>query len=129
MERRFPAPSPFDFGHPEDSPRWHKRFDRYWNATGLKDKSGTVQVSTLVYSMGNRAEDILTLMSLSQEDAADYDIVIQRFDQHFLEKRNVIYERARFNQRRQNEGETVDTVITALTNLPSTVSMVSYTTR
>ena len=64
--------------------------------------------------MGDRAEDILTSMSLSQEDAADYDIVIQRFDQHFIKKRNVIYERARFNQRRQDEGETVDTFITAL---------------
>ena len=117
MEPRFPAPAPFDFGHPEDWPRWHKRFDRYRNAIGLKDKSGTVQVSTLVYSMGDRAEDILTSMSLSQEDAADYDIVIQRLTNTSLEKRNVIYERARFNQRRQDEGETVDTFITALYKL------------
>ena len=117
MDTRFPSPSSFNFAHPEDWPRWVKRFDRYRHATGLKDKPGAVQVSTFIYSMGNRAKDILTSMSLSEEDSEDYEKVIDSFERHFIKKRNVIYERARFNQRRQEQGETVDTFITALFKL------------
>ena len=40
-----------------------------------------------------------------------------KFDNHFEPQRNVIYERARFNQRRQQEGETVDNFITDLHSL------------
>ena len=38
-----------------------------------------------------------------------YDI-----ERHFVQRRNVIFERAKFNQRRQEEGEPVDSFITAL---------------
>ena len=39
------------------------------------------------------------------------------FDGHFVKRRNVIYERARFNQRVQEPGESVDAFITALYGL------------
>ena len=47
------------------------------------------------------------------------DIGIQRqeFDNHFIKKRNVIYERARFNQRCQEERETFHDFVTALYGL------------
>ena len=40
-----------------------------------------------------------------------------KFDGHFVKRRNVIYERARFNQRVQEPGESVDAFITALYGL------------
>ena len=43
-----------------------------------------------------------------------YHTVKTKFDEHFVVRRNVIFERVKFNQRRQEEGETVDTFITAL---------------
>ena len=39
------------------------------------------------------------------------------FDSHFVKRRNVIYEHAKFNQRRQEPGEPVDAFITALYSL------------
>ena len=39
-----------------------------------------------------------------------------------LKKRYVIYERARFNQRKQQEGETVDSFVTSLYTLPDSCS-------
>lgn len=36
------------------------------------------------------------------------------FDKHFVKKHNVIYKRACFNRRRQEEGETVDSFVTDL---------------
>ena len=118
MYTRFPSPSPFNFAHPEDWPRCMvKRFDRFRHASVLKDKPVAVQVSTLTYSMGDRAEDILTSMSLSEEDSEDCEKVIDSFKRHFIKKRNVIYKRARFRERRQEERETVGTFIAALFKL------------
>ena len=37
-----------------------------------------------------------------------------KFDKHFVVRRNVIFERSKFSQRRQEEGETVDSLIIAL---------------
>jgi len=36
------------------------------------------------------------------------------FDRYFIPKKNIIYERARFNKRVQQPGEPVDSFITAL---------------
>ena len=46
-----------------------------------------------------------------------YSEVKVKFESHFVKKRNIIYERARFNQRSQGEGEPVDAFITSLYTL------------
>ena len=67
--------------------------------------------------MGNDAEDILRSFQLSDDDSKKYDIVKDKFDSHFVKRRNVIYVRAKFNQRNQEEGEPVDSFITSLYGL------------
>lgn len=58
--------------------------------------------------MGDRTDDTLLSFKLSQEEQRSYDIVMDKFKTYFEEKTNVIYERARFNQRWQEANETVD---------------------
>ena len=83
-------------------------------ASGLAQKEEEVQVSTLVYAMGDQADDILRSFALSEEDGKKYATVKSRFDNHFVQRRNVIFERAKFNRRRQEEGESVEPFITSL---------------
>ena len=65
--------------------------------------------------MGDQADDILNSFKLSTTQLKQYHTVKTKFDEHFVVRRNVIFERAKFNQRRQEDGETVDTLhITAL---------------
>ena len=64
--------------------------------------------------MGDEADDVLTSFGLSEEDRKKYDVVKAKFENHFVKKRNIIFERAKFNQRKQEEGESVDTFITSL---------------
>ena len=78
---------------------------------GLSKKSGAVQVSALVYTMGAEAEDILASFRLSAEDGSDYDVVRERFERHFVHWHNSIYERARFNSMMQQQGESVDCTV------------------
>ena len=81
------------------------------------EKDEETQVNTLLYSMGDEADDILRSFRLSAEDAKKYEMVKGKFDEHFIKRQNVIYEHTKFNQRRQEPGESVDSFITALYGL------------
>ena len=97
---------------------------------GLEEKGEEAQVNTLIYSMGDEADDILRSFTLSAEDRKKFAPVKAQFDQHFTKRWNVIFEHARFNMRRQMEGETVATFITALyTRSQSTAGTALYTMR
>ena len=54
--------------------RWSRRFKRYRIASGLKIKPEHEQVSTLLYAMGDCADDILATLRLD-ETKAMYDEV------------------------------------------------------
>ena len=71
-------------------------------------------MNTLLYSMGDEADDVLRSFRLSEADQKKYIVVKGKFDRHFVKKRNVIYERAKFNMRKQAEGESVDSFVTDL---------------
>ena len=111
------TPEPFNFSRPEEWEKWVRRFERFRKAAGLDKKGEETLVNTLIYSMGDEADDILRSFTLSAEDKKKYGPVKAQFDLHFTKRRNVIFERARFNMRRQEEGETVDAFITALYSL------------
>lgn len=106
-------PEKFTF-RSEDWPRWIKRFERFRIASGLEGQAEENQVNALIYTMGDAAEDIIVSFHLSSEEANDYDTVKTRLDAHFVTRRNIIFERAKFNQRQQETGETVDNFQTAL---------------
>ena len=110
-------PEPFTFSRREEWAKLIRRFERFRVASGLALKDGEVQVNTLIYSMGDQADDILRSFALSEEDRKVYATVKEKFDGHFVQRRNVIYERAKFNRRRQQEGEPVESFITALYSL------------
>ena len=112
-------PNQFNFNHPEEWPKWARRFERFRKVSGLTDKDEEAQVNTLIYTMGDDADDIFRSFRLSEADSKNYDSVVSAFDSHFVKRRNVIYmyERAKFNQRRQEPGEPVDAFITVLYGL------------
>ena len=110
-------PKAFDFGDFGSWPNWIRRFERFRIAAGLNAKTEEYQVNSLVYTMGHMADDVLNTLALLEEDKKKYDKVRQAFDKHFICKHNVIYERAKFNKRCQEPGETVEAFITAVHKL------------
>ena len=111
---QIPPPEKFNFSCPEEWHKWIRRFERFRQASGLTEKGEESQVCSLIYTMGNEADDVLTSFGLSEEDRKKYDVLKAKFENHFVKKRNIIFERAKFNQRKQEEGESVDTFITSL---------------
>ena len=107
-------PENFNFTQPQEWPKWLRRFERFRVASGLASKEDEIQVNTLLYSMGDQADDILRSFKLSEADGKKYTVVKGKFEAHFVKRRNVIFERAKFNKRKQEEGEPVDSFITDL---------------
>ena len=64
--------------------------------------------------MGDEADDIVTSFDLSREEMNSYKTVKNKFGGHFIARRNIIFERAKFNVRFQNEGKPVKNFITNL---------------
>ena len=107
-------PERFDFKHPDLWPKWRRRFAQYLAATGLESEGDTRKISTLLYCMGEEGDDVLTSMNITAAGQKKFDTVLSKFDAFFDVRKNVIYERARFNQRNQKEGETAEQYITVL---------------
>jgi hypothetical protein len=62
--------------------------------------------------MGDKADDIFISLPLTPEQLKDYSAVKRAFDNHFVRIHNVIYERAKFNKRSQEVGESAEHFIT-----------------
>ena len=103
-----PAPESFSFKHPKEWPKWIRRFERYYLASGLNKKSLEVQVNSLIYHTGDQADNVLLSFGLSNENKKKYDMVKAKFVSYFIKCHNPIYKRAKFNQQKQLPGESVD---------------------
>ncbi|XP_062506137.1 uncharacterized protein LOC134182720 isoform X2 [Corticium candelabrum] len=84
----------------KDWERWIRRFERFRQASGLAEKTDETQT-----------------LGLNEEQKKDYKTVKETMTSFFVKTRNIIYERAKFNQRVQFEGEPVDEFITSLYSL------------
>lgn len=71
-------------------------------------------MSILLYCLGKDAEDILNSTSIKKAERDHYNRVLQHFDNFFKVRKNIIFERARFNTCSQGEGESVKEFIIAL---------------
>ena len=72
--RQLPLPVRFDGANGPNQTecwiRWSRRFERYRIASCLQTKPEYEQVSTLLYAMGDCADDILAALRLEQSGAA-----------------------------------------------------------
>ncbi|UYV78845.1 K02A2.6-like [Cordylochernes scorpioides] len=85
---------------------------------GMKKKEEADKIDLFMYLMGDRADDIFrTFKFEKEEEATKIDSVLKAFDSHFCVRKNIIYERAKFNSRIQEDREPVDEFITSLYKL------------
>ena len=110
-------PESFDFMKPQEWHKWIRRFEPFRIASNLDKSSEANQVNTLIYCMGDEADDVLRGLSITDLEREQYDKVKDAFTTFFIPKKNVIYERAKFNLRAQGQTESADSFITALYTL------------
>ncbi|UYV76749.1 K02A2.6-like [Cordylochernes scorpioides] len=103
---------------PNEWPIWRKRFERYLVVSGMKKKEEAAKIDLFMYLMGDHEDDIFrTFKFEKEEEATEIDSVLKAFDSHFCVRKNIIYERAKFNSRIQEDREPVDEFITSLYKL------------
>ena len=105
---------------PDNWPKWICRFEQFRQASGLQFKSEESQMNTLIYTTGDKADDIFLSFQLSEENQKKYNVVLEKFQGHFVKWRNLIYEHTKFNQRIQQAGKSVENFITDLYVLSET---------
>ena len=97
---------------------WKQRFRRYRLATKFNQEDGEIQVSAIIYAMGSEAEKIFSSFEFEEEERKDnFEMVMEKFDEYFVPRRNVIHERACFYQRCQHSGESAEMYIRTLYEL------------
>lgn len=67
--------------------------------------------------MGDKADIVFQSFHMSDEQSQSFNAVLDRFDKHFVIRRNIIFERAKFNMRKQQAGESSEAFITDLHKL------------
>ena len=107
-------PNPFDFSQPDQWLRWKQRFEQ---ASGLAAESAPKQISTLLYCMGPDAEDVLQTTGITAEERSDMPLSSRSSTTISGFVRSIIYERARFNTRKQQPGKSGEQYILALYTL------------
>ena len=114
---RLPPLDPFNFRTPEDWPRWKRHFEQFRVASRLTTDDSTKQVNTLLYCLGEEVEAVLTSTNVTGDERKEYETVVAKFEAFFKIRRNVIFERARFNPRNQADRESSEQYIMELYKL------------
>ncbi|UYV78302.1 K02A2.6-like, partial [Cordylochernes scorpioides] len=119
------------YGLPQSGRSWYEKFSRVLHDCGLeKLKSDLLRDQARILTRlaapvwrrepaetGSRQFALVSAASgglTPQDDAKNLDKVIEAFDNHFIGKRNVVYERALFGLRSQRPEETIEEFVTVL---------------
>lgn len=86
--------------------RFRQRLDIFMLATGFSTKKPAEEVALLLHVAGEEALEVYNTFKFSDgESRDDYDVVVKKFEEYCVPKKNEIYERYVFRTRQQAEGE------------------------
>ena len=67
-----------------------------------------------MYCMGKDAEEVLATMNITVEQKKEYHQVVQKFDEYFKVRKNLVYEHANFNLAHQLANKSAEQFMTRL---------------
>ena len=84
-----------------------------------EQKNKELQINALIYTLGKEAEHIhvFNALTFKEGDEKKYNVALNKFEEHFVRKWNIIQEWACFHQCVQKDGETVEAFIENLYEL------------
>ena len=127
-----PPPAPLEIHDPNVAERWKKfllAWENYVLATELNKKGEPVQVATLLTVIGEEAREVYSTFNDWAEDGDDKKIkpVLKKFGDYCEPRKNIPFERYKFNRRVQEPGETYDQYRTSLRKLAEGCSFETIT--
>ena len=93
-------------------------FEAYARVAKLQDQDPEDRIAALVMCIGFEAIEVYEALPFADaNEQKSLETSLKLFEEHFLGKQNVIYERWRFNTRNQEVGDTFRDYITELRRL------------
>lgn len=100
-------------------PKFKQNLEIFLSASGI-DADEKRKCNLLLHCMGPEGVDIYNTFELKKEEVNKYSVLIDKFDNYFLPKINVTFERHKFFTRNKKPGENFDAYVTELKSLAST---------
>lgn len=100
--------------------RFKRYFDIYMRAGELTEKSDEIKINTFLNAVGEEAIEVFDTLELNDDQRKNYDEVIEAFEKFCKPKKNTVYERFMFYQRKQKDGEPFDTFLMDIKRLART---------
>ncbi|UYV77008.1 hypothetical protein LAZ67_14002803 [Cordylochernes scorpioides] len=97
--------------------RFKQRLMLYLEAIEKATKPDKLKVAILLNFIGEEALEVFNTFHLKEDEAENFDFVINKFDDFCEPKKNVIFERFKFFSATQKDGESIDSFITELKGL------------
>lgn len=118
----FKAPKNLSFNDnvAENWRKFRQNFEIYMLATGNDKKSPEIKVAILLNIVGEEAVEVFNTFNLTEEQKKNYDIVVKKFEEFCIPKKNIVYERYLFYTRSQKDGESFDYFYTEIKKLVKT---------
>lgn len=110
----------FNFGHSnlsEEWKRWSKKFELFELASGSDSQEDKRRVALLLHSMGEAGIEIYNSFNLSQADEYKFEVVKNKFREHFDSKCPITLIRYNFFTCKQKDGQSILEFSTELQNL------------
>jgi len=105
----------FDGNTADNWRRWKQRFEIFSLASGLSGKDAKIQAATFLHVAGTEALKIYNTFTWdSDKDKGKVDKITKKFDEYCNPRKNVTWERHKFNTRNQQVGESIDQYVTDL---------------
>ena len=111
-----PDPLDLDSSNVSDAWRkWKQRFELFSMASGLSTKDAGIQAATLLHVIGPDALEVYNTFSWEEaDDKSKVAKILEKFEDYYIPRRNITWERHVFNTRNQHDGETIDQYVTDL---------------
>ncbi|KAF0747865.1 Uncharacterized protein FWK35_00020961 [Aphis craccivora] len=123
MSENINLPTTFDLSGSNVAEKWKsfkQRFDIYLLASNQQQCEGKRKTALMLHCLGSEILPILNGFEFKKtNDAADYEIVVSKFNEYFIPKKNIVYEQHMFFTRDQKTGENIDEYVKELRLLAS----------
>ena len=104
----------------ENWTRWYQKFMNFLIATEKSAKDDSTKIAILLNLLGDEGVSIFNTFKFDDEtNSKKFDKVIDKFKEHCVPRKNVVFERYKFFSCTQLEGQTVDVYLTQLKTLAS----------
>ena len=117
-----PPPGLKDGGDLVEQWKMFKSMYDYYSVIAKLDKQPQeYQFAVFMHTIGPKGIQLYKVLSFEDgEDKKDVKLITTKLDEHIIGELNVIYERYQFNNRCQQNGESIDTFVAALIQLCKT---------